>query len=113
MIRLNKVFIFGLILTPLFTHAFLEFCFPISFVILTYAFAWPGAVFYGLFGIQNMYLGVILGVIINISIVYYIGKYLDSKNGNVSSYRHKLLKIFGIICIVLVGFVFIDPSCWS
>lgn len=113
MTRFNQAIILGFLVVPLSAYAFLDFCFPVSLVILTYVFAWPGTIFYELFGIQSMYLGIALGVIINTLIVYCIGKYFDYRNNNLTNYRYKLLKIFGIISVALFGFMFIDPSCWS
>jgi len=110
----NKVILaISFAIFPLFAHGFLDFCFPVSLVILTYLFAWPGTIMYEVFSIQSMYLGVVFGVIINTLVIYYIGKYLDYRNNNVTKYRYKLIKIFSIICVALLGFMFIDPSCWS
>jgi len=109
----NKVFLaISSIIFPLFVHGFLDFCFPISLVILTYLFAWPGTILYEVLSIQSMFLGMAFGVIINTLVIYYIGKYVDYKNNNITKYRYKLIKIFGIICVALLGFMFIDPSCW-
>ena len=98
---------------PFFAYGFLDFCFPISLVILIYLFAWPGTILYEIFGIQSMYLGVALGIVINTLVIYYLGKYIDYKNQYVTKYRYRLIKFFGIICVILLGFIFIDPSCWS
>lgn len=112
MSRASKIILpTSLAIYPFFAYGFLSFCFPISFVILAFAFAWPSMFLYEIFGIENLYLGTMFGILINILTVYCIGKYLDHKNNGVTNYRYKLLKIFGIICAILLGFTFIDPSC--
>lgn len=114
MSRFSKVILaVSLAIYPFSAHGFLSFCFPISFVILAFAFAWPSMILYEVFGIQNLYLGIGFGILINILAVYSIGRYFDRKNNDGFNCRYKLLKIFGIVCAILLGFIFIDPSCWA
>ena len=112
--RISKVILLAFLAAyPFFAHGFLSFCFPISLVILAFTFAWPSMILYEALGIESLYLGVALGILINVLIIYYIGRYLDHNNKNTTNYRYKLLKIFGIVCAILLGFMFIDPSCWG
>lgn len=114
-----------LLYLPLQAKAFLNFCFPISFTILTFILGWPIMVFgellpqrftRSLFGSTNSDLSFtwlfIFGLIIDLLFVYLISYLLDKSNGFKTRYAKKIPLIFFLAIVVLFIFSYFDPTCY-
>lgn len=85
-----------------------------GFVFLMFVAAWPGIIFYEFFGVRepSMVLMAIIGIILDVALLYLIGRWLDGRHATAQkSYAHKLPTWFSVACAVAIASIFIDPSC--
>ena len=110
-----------LLVLPVKAEAFLDICFPISFVILLFILGWPNMIFYEFFGYQSAgnelinWEIILVGLAVNVLILFLLGIFLDlwiyRKNTSIKGYSIKIPLIFIVIMLLLFGISFIDRSC--
>ena len=123
----NKKFsliISGLLFIPLKAQAFLDFCFPVSVTILYFVLGWPSTLIYELFPktisetiLERGFIGIfVLGFAIDFIVIFLLSYLVDRNQKRLQlplkkRYMFKGPAFFVAAVIVLLLFMFIDPTC--
>ena len=117
---LSSLLLILLLISPLSAHAFIEFCFPISFTFLAAILSWPSMLLYEIspsFSFsQNLTIMFILGFLVDLLITFaisiLIGRYKAERD--LPFYKKFKLPIFFIVLVILLLILsYLDPTCWQ
>lgn len=123
-----SLIVFGSVFLPLTASAFFNFCFPITFVIGLYLLMWPYWLIASIVppleqlavDSASVALLLIFGFVVDIALLYLIGKKSDNKNKKISTARifnrwtFRLPVGFAMIILIFCILIYfeLDPTCW-
>ena len=104
---------------PITAFGLIDFCFSVSFTVLTLVLGWPSMLLYETFPtvtpVQEFSSMLVFGFVVNFLIALAISIFLgihETEQGLPFYKKFKLPILFSIFIFLLLIISFIDPTCW-